>query len=98
MLTHSRWQSCRHHHIFSEIAEQDSDYLATGNTSFTTGKGTGVSKTNSFSVTAGIIVGMEQSVSLFGLFKTGLSAMTEVTGGAGYEKTSPDNKDIYNHL
>ena len=71
---------------FSEIAEQDSDYLATGNTSFTTGKGTGVSKTNSFSVTAGIIVGMEQSVSLFGLFKTGLSAMTEVTGGAGYEK------------
>lgn len=65
----------------------DDGYPNTGSTGFTIANAQGEATTHSFTATAGAIMGVEQSFSLFGLFKTGISTMTELSGGAGYEGT-----------
>lgn len=72
----------------SELNEVDGNYVSTGSTGFTVANAKGESTTHSFTATAGVIVGAEQSFSLFGLFKTGISTMTELSGGVGYEGTT----------
>lgn len=63
-------------------------------TCLTITNGTGEEKTEGFNATLGVVVGVEEEFSIFGLGKTGFSTMIEMAAGAGYEHTTHVEKSI----
>lgn len=70
------------------------DYVSGAETSYGKSSGSSTGTGESYQVSAGVILGFEQEVSFFGLFKTGIEATTQVSVSAGWENEKTAQKEF----
>ena len=78
---------------FSELEALDGGYAGNGATSISRSTGGGTSTNQSVSLSAGVVVGYENKVSLFGISEVlGIEVETKVVGSMGYQYQSSSER------